>query len=163
MSKIKMTVKDRIIAFDFKVDLLKSDILYEICKALNLSDLYIDIFGINIRNNGFAEKLTEKNRHILISKIKYENDLAIKAKVDDIAIILDVLSDFSFDEMNIWDVYTEWEQYLKDKNTYNPIPKTSEAKVYLNYNRFEGNRVELYLDKNFHAEEILRKLNELVK
>ena len=183
-TKIKGIINDKIIAFDFNVDLLKTQVLFEICKALDLNNIYIDIYGVDVIKCDFSEKLLEYNNALTISRmIKTANSFSIKATIDDIPSIVKVLSEFQFDELNVWDAYTDWEQYLKNKEIFyqgpifklisklkdsEPEPEAdlkqdSESGVYINYNRTEGNQVEMYFDPNNNVERIRSKLVEIIR
>ena len=164
MKKIKVTVNDKVIALEFKVNILEGNILSEICKELELSEVYIDVFNVDTNKTNFAQNLIGKNNTLKIAPIG-QGGYAIKATSSDISTLIECLPKSYCCELNVWNVYTDWEQYLKDKATYKSVSKTateSETKVYLNYNQLEGNTVELYLDTNYNAEKVHRKLSEII-
>jgi hypothetical protein len=163
MKKVKIIENEKIIAFDFNAAILKDNILFEICKELALTDIYVDIFGVHSSKYNFSKELVKKNGAFTLSSIDKFGSYAIKAKISDIPTIVEVLSVFDFNDLNIWDVYTDWDQYLIDKKIYKPISIISEAKVYLNYNPLEKHKVELYLDKSYNAKKIYQKIDKLVK
>ena len=164
MKKIKLRMNDKIIAFDFNVKLLKNNMLYEIIKAFDLHGIYIDVFFVEARRSDFSKELIEKCNKLTIATLSERNSFAIKATIDYVQLIVEVLSDVSFGELNIWDAYTDWEQYLKDKVPFNPSKNqsSSESKCYLNFNPLEGNKVEVYCSPNYNAKSIHEKLVDII-
>lgn len=68
------------------------------------------------------------------------------------------LSQIKFDELNIWDCYIEWKDYLNDKIDAKFIEK---SKFYLNYNVYESARVNIICSLSYDGILILNKLNNL--
>jgi hypothetical protein len=165
MTKIRVKKNQNIIGVDFRADLLKDNLLFEICKLFDLENIYVDIFGAN--GDKLIEKLLEKDMTLIVFQADRSNGVAIKVTIERIPLIIKVLSECYFDEMNIWDCYTEWEQYLKDKE-YRKIPVFGSAiikydgKFYLNYNKMDGQKIEIICDKRYSSEIIHQKLKELV-
>lgn len=159
MKKIKTIENDEINVYSFKLNLLKDDNLYKICRVLNLNTVYIDIFGIGKRSLELSKKLSLRNNGLMLYMIDNSGGLAIKSSISDLPIIVETLIDYEFDELNIWDVYTNWEKYLLDKK-HNPIyfsktPKlNNNNKIYLNYNIHAGKKVELFIDRSCNIERI---------
>lgn len=168
MKKVKAIKNDKVIAFDFYANLLEHDKMYKLCELFSLNEIYVDIYGASNRINSFTATLLEKNTDIFVAQIDNSYGIAIKATIKNIPMIAEILSGFDFDEMNIWDCYTGWEQYLKDKSTkmpfftIKPIKVESDSKFYLNYNLIEGQKVEIICDTVYDDQELFAKIQNLV-
>lgn len=166
MKKIKFKANEMVATYSFHKDILKNNTLYELCKIFELSNLYIDIYSVDNRKNDLCELLRQKCENILLvaSGTQRCQDIHIKATIDEITNISETLKEFYFEDMNIWNCYTEWEQYLKDKNIYRvPIFKKTEIKInslfYLNY---KENQVEIICEPSYDYNNLKEKLNKLL-
>lgn len=164
MKKVKITKNNKVIAFDFDGNLLKQDRMYRLCEIFALDEIYIDIYGARSRKEDFTKKLLDK-ASLCVAPIDNTYGLAIKATIKDIPTISAVLSEFDFDDMNIWDCYTGWEKYLEDKATKSPfftfkkLNVEIDNKFYLNY---KESKVEIICDLIYDKKELVAKITDLI-
>lgn len=169
MSKIKVIKNGQVTAVDFKTDLTKGNLLFEICRLFELDNIFIDVFGVSSRSENFVEKLLKSNASMMISQIDESCSFSIKTEIKSIPMILEVLDHIHFDEINIWDCYTDWENYLKIKNmkmpffTVKPLNVKNDSKFYLNYNPLEGQKVEIICDIDYYTQDIADKIQSLIR
>lgn len=172
MKKIKIKKNDKVLAIDFYANLLKEDILYKLCREFNLEEIYIEISSIDARRKNFLDSLLAINRNYLTNlteKCGMQN-IFIKTKVDkSLKILINLLSEFVFEDLTIWDCYTNWEKYLEDTTTKAPFftIKRSEFKdnsnFYLNFNSYEGQKVEIICDLIYNKQDLFERLTDLIK
>ena len=171
MKKIKVKKNDKVIAIDFCANLLKDNKLYKLCKEFNLVEIYLEIYSIDIRYKNFYELLLATNKNYITNFTEKSGvqDIFIKTTVDESLSIMKLLSEFVFEGLTIWDCYTNWENYLEDKTTKIPFftIKRGEFKdnsnFYLNFNAYEGQKVEIICDLIYNKQGLFERLNELVK
>ena len=123
MKKIKIQKNNDIIAFDFYSKLLINNRLSNLCKVFLLEDLYMSIYMIDSRKGDLYKTLIDKK---LISQISYVSkkhlqDIHIKLTINELPTITQLLSNFDFDELLIWDCYTDWDTYLKNETSVPPF------------------------------------------
>ena len=167
MGKIKIKTNKNVIEMDFKANPLNNNLLFDICNLFDLENIYIDIFGVNGRKYNFSDKLLERKASVIVLKIN-SNDLTIKATVKEIPMIIEVLTEFDFDDLNIWDCYTDLEQYIKDKKPckiplFKPVELKIDSKFYLNFSPIEGQKVEIICDLSYDKQGLFEKITALVK
>ena len=95
-------------------------------------------------------------------------DIHMKLDINNLANLLQLLAEFYFEEINIWDCYESWENYIEDKKdsasffTFksNKIinNKLNNNKFYLNYLPDEGNKVTIICDLAYKTQDLQRKL-----
>ncbi len=171
MKKIKVKKNDKVLAIDFYANLLKDNILYKLCKEFNLTEIYIEIYSIDTRHKNFYESLLAINKNYLtyFAEKSGVQDIFIKTTVVELSKIMDLLSEFVFEDLIIWNCYTNWRKYLEDKTTKVPYftIKRGEFKddsnFYLNFNPYEGQKVEIICDLIYNKQELFERLTELVK
>ena len=168
MKKIKYDVYNTAVVYSFHKDMLKNNLLlYELCKIFALSNVYIDIYSVDNHKKNFCELLETRCKNVLFatSGIQRCQDIHLKVSINEISSIAEILRDFYFEDINIWDCYTEWEQYLKDKNTYYSIPIFKKAKIestglfYLNY---KEKNVEIICDSSYYCKNLKEELSKLL-
>lgn len=170
MKKIKIQKNNDIIAFDFYSKLLINNRLSNLCKVFLLEDLYMSIYMIDSRKGDLYKTLIDKK---LISQISYVSkkhlqDIHIKLTINELPTITQLLSNFDFDELLIWDCYTDWDTYLKNETSVPPfftIKSTNikvENKFFLNYNLVESDKVEIVCDVRYGNKKLENKLSELI-
>ena len=80
---------------------------------------------------------------------------------------MEIISEFTFEDLNIWDAYNNWEDYLKDKSdskipVFKLFNKEDQSNFYLNYNPKEGNKTEIYCNPDYYSQELVQRLEEIV-
>ena len=121
MGKIKYRVNKTVVSYSFHKDILKNNTLYKICKMFDLSNVFMDIYSIDNCKSNFCTFLEEKCENILLATSGNQRcqNVYLRVSINEISNISEILKDFYFEDISIWDCYTEWEQYLRDKNDYN--------------------------------------------
>ena len=170
MGKLKVQKNTNVIAFDFCADLLAFDRLYNICCIFNLKEVYMDIYSAYNQKSDLNKIIVDSK---LVSRIfcvrrKYLQDIHIKLTINELPTITQLLSNFDFDELQIWDCYTDWDTYLKNETSVPPfftIKSTNikvENKFFLNYNLVESDKVEIVCDVRYGNKKLENKLSELI-
>lgn len=170
MGKLKIQKSENVIAIDFYTNLLVSDRLYNICCLFQLKDIYIDIYSTyNQKKNLYRIIVDNKlSSQIFCVYRKHLQDIHIKIDINNLANLLQLLTEFYFEEINIWDCYESWENYIEDKKDIasfftfksNKIinNKLKSNKFYLNYLPDEGNKVTIICDLAYKNQDLLRNL-----
>ena len=171
MGRIKVQKNTNVITFDFYSDLLTLDRLYNICCVFNLNEIYLDIYSAYNHKKDLNELIANSK---LVSRIfcvqrKHLQDIHMKLTVEDLPVVVQLLADFNFEGLNIWDCYDIWENYIK--NISEPIPffnfKHNKVQVksgfYLDYIPDEGQRVTIICDIKYYNQDIQRRLTACIK
>lgn len=159
---LKKVVNKNIIAYDLYSDIMRNTLLLELCNALNLEEVFIDVYSVKESKNCTIEKLLEMGINIVY--IPYKDgfqDWAIKINTCNIPILFTILSEYSFDEMTIWSCNECWEQHLFLKSARRSINIENESVLYLCYNSSEKT-VELYLAPCFNVEAIDQVIKNII-
>lgn len=166
MGKINYKANKMVAVYSFHKDILKNNTLYELCKIFELSNVFIDVYSIENRKNNFCELIKSRCKNILlaVSGNRECQNIHLNASINEISSISLILKDFYFEDINIWDCYTEWEQFLKDKNDYSiSVFKKVEIKennlFYLNY---KENQVEIICNSSYYCRNLKEELNKLL-
>ena len=156
---IKKVVNKNVIAFDFYMDITKSNLLPYLCTECRLEDLFIEIYAVQKSEINIFRRLLQMGFDIVkIPYIDGTQDVAIKMNARELPTLFSTLSEYDFGEITVWDANERWEQHLFLKSTHRRTYVENEHKLYLCYNHSEK-KVELYLDPNYDSE----KINSLIK
>lgn len=170
MKKIKIQKNEKVIAFDFYSDLLCNNKLYTLCKLFELNDIYMSIYMVDMRKGNLYKSFVDaafKSRIYCTTK-KHLQDVYMKLNVNNLSTISELLSNFDFDELIIWDCYADWDMYIKDETTTPPFftinSKKSEcnAKFFLDYNLAENKKVEIICDITYDNKDFTKKLQDFI-
>lgn len=156
---IKKVVNKKVIAFDFNLDITKSNLLSCLCTECCLEELFIEIYTVEKNEISISQRLLQMGFNIV--NIPYKNgtqDVAIKMNTCELPVLLSTLSEYDFEEVTVWSADERWEQhlFLKSANQKNYVE--NENNLYLCYN-YSEKKVELYLNPNYDFE----KINSLIK
>ncbi|MDR2957334.1 MAG: hypothetical protein LBU61_04015 [Coriobacteriales bacterium] len=153
--KLKTTFSGKMLAFDFTSDLLENELLYFLCKECNLSVIFLEIYSVDSRMKDLFQELYDLGFDTV--SIPYKDkfqDIALKVDLSRIPVLIQMISEYDFDEITVWDGCTHWEQHLFRKSARRKIEEEDTYRFYLCYNSSEK-KVELYCDPNFSPENII--------
>lgn len=156
--KIKQTKNDKVNSFSFSFDLSKGNYLKDILNLFLIDEIYICIYGFDnniIFENDLKEfqiKEFEKSLQCLVLCINI-NDLSnLFAKINK-----------NFDELVIWNTYTDWETFIKTIKkpihllTFKKIKVKDDSCFYLDFNFKDFNNVEIISDLSFNNSRNIEK------
>lgn len=151
--KIKQVINKKVNSFEFSFDLLKKDYLKSLLYLYEIQQVYICIFGIDKnKEEHFIEYLHNSNLQDWQDINGYE--YAIKINVNDISTLLSIIGS-DFDELVVWNCYTDWETFIQDVNDvpFFSLKKTALKMVptfYLRLDICAHNFVEIICDLEFN-------------
>ena len=171
MEKLKINNNKHVLSFEFHTDLLAFDRLYNICRLFEFEDIYMDIYSIcnrekDLYNNLSDNKLTSQ---VFCARRKHFEDIHIKLSLNCLPQLLQILADYEFEEINVWDCYDSWENYIEDKKNIAPFITLKSDKVisnnkfYLNYVPDEGGKVTIICDLSYKNEDLQNQLAKYIK
>lgn len=157
--EIKKIVNEKVIAFDFHLDITKCTLLSCLCTECRLEELFIDIYTVEKNEISISQRLLQMGFNIV--NILYKNgtqDVAIKMNTRELPVFLSTLTAYDFEEITVWSADERWEQHLFLKSANPKKYVEHENNLYLCYN-YSEKKVELYLNPNYDSE----KINSLIK
>lgn len=160
---IKKVISEKITAFDFYLDITKSNLLSCLCTECGLEEIFVEIYTIDKNKISFSQVLLQLGFNLV--SIPYKNgsqDVAIKMNVSQLSIFASKLSEYDFEELTVWNVDKRWEQHLFFKSARGKIAVEDESNLYLCYNHAEK-AVELYLNPCYDVEKIEKLIKKYIK
>lgn len=151
--KIKQVINKKVNSFEFSFDLLKKDCLKSLLFLYEIRQVYICIFGIdNNKEEHFIDYLQNSNIQGWQNINGYE--YAIKINVDDISTLLSIIGS-DFDELVVWNCYTDWETFIQDVNdvqffSFKKTSSKTKPTFYLRWDICDYNFVEIICDLEFN-------------
>ncbi len=167
MRKIKHKVNKLVDTYSFRKDILKNNTLYELCKIFDLSNIYMDVYSIDNGKSNVCELLRQRCENILLSSSGNQRclDIHLKISINDVSNVAEILRDFYFEDINIWNCNTDWEQHLKDMYDYS-IPIFKKIKIDINdlfHLYYKENQVEIACNSSFYSKNCEEELNKLLQ
>lgn len=168
MDKLKVKKNKNVISFDFYTDLLALDRLYNICLLFNLENIYMSIYSIYNQKKDLYKIVVDNKlaSQINITHRKHLQDIHIKLSVNNLPILIQLFADFDFEELNIWNCYDSWENYIEDiKSTpffTFKLNKIINNKFYLDYLKYEENKVSIICDLTYESKGLQEKLISII-
>lgn len=106
--RIKQIKNDKINSFEFSYDLSKGDYLKKILELYQIDEIYICIYGLGDKKifDNIQTKI-EIKKFSLLSSCKSLQNFVLNISLDEISNLLSII-DNSFDELVVWDPYTNW-------------------------------------------------------
>lgn len=166
MKKIKYKTNKQVTSIEFSVDKKGYDFLFGLCEIFDLKDIFIDIYTAVIKEQDY--KALSKVDNILIATADRNaktKDIHLKATTENLLQITKLLEVCNFEDLNIWNCYTDWEQHLNDKLDYNvpvfkkSIVKQNECDFYLN---FKEGVVEIICQPVDDIDEVLTQIQKII-
>lgn len=151
---VKKVTNEKVIAYDFCLDLTKSSFLFQLCTECGFEVMFIEVYTLDKRKTSILDMLAQMD--ISMVSIPYKHgfcDVAIKTDVGNLPTLLETLADFSFEEITVWNCYERWEQHLFLRSARRSIVVEKESDLYLCYNHAEK-IAELYLDPHYDVERV---------
>lgn len=160
---IKRVINEKITAFDFYLDITKSNLLSCLCTECNLAEIFIEIYTVEKNKMNFSKMLLQLGLNIV--SIPYKNgsqDVAIKMNTSQLPMFVSKLSEYDFEELTVCSADERWEQHLFLKSARGRIAVENESDLYLCYNHAEKT-VELYLNPRYDVEKIEQLIKKYTK
>lgn len=155
---IKKVVNEKVISFDFCMDITKSNLLSCLCAECHIRKLFIEIYTVEKKETSISHKLSAIGFDtVYIPYRKGFQDVAIRMNASELPLFFSALSEYDFDEMTVWSANERWEQHLFLKSATQKICVETENDLYLCYNHSEK-RLELYLNPIYDTE----KVNDII-
>lgn len=165
--RIKQIKNDKINSFEFSYDLSKGDYLKKILELYQIDEIYICIFGLNDKKifDNIQTKI-EIKKFSLLSSSKSLQNFVLNISLDEISNLLSII-DNSFDELVVWDPYTNWGNFNKSFNeppflTFSKASIKDDTDFYLIFKKSDFNNVEIISNLSFHNSKNINK-EELIK
>ena len=161
--KIKQIKNDKINSFEFSYDLSKGDYFKKILELYLIDEMYLCLYGLSDKKifDNSQTKIKIK-RLSLLSSCKSSQNFVLNISVDEISNLLSII-DNNFDELVVWDPYTNWEDFIKTLNKPVPFLSFSQASVkddthfYLNFNKSNFYNVEIISDLSFNNSKKIKR------
>mgnify|MGYP000650884827 CR=1 FL=1 len=165
--RIKQIKNDKINSFEFSYDLSKGDYLKKILELYLIDEVYICIYGLGDKK--IFDKIQTKieiKKFSLLSSCKSLQNFVLNISLDEISNLLSII-DNSFDELVVWDPYTNWGDFIKSFNeppflTFSKASKKDDTDFYLIFKKSDFNNVEIISNLSFHNSKNINK-GELIK
>lgn len=157
---IKKISNEKIVAFDFLADLLKSEFLYNLCMECNLSNIFIEIYAVDSSIKNLYQELVDSKYDAVV--IPYKNkyqDVAIRTSLSKLSVFIKIISGYNFDEITIWDGNERWEQHLYLKSAHRKVLLEDNHQFYLCYDS-SLKKAELYCSPSYNIENISNIIKE---
>ena len=159
--RIKQIKNDKINSFEFSYDLSKGDYLKKILELYQIDEIYICIFGLNDKK--IFDNIQTKIEIKKFSSSKSLQNFVLNISLDEISNLLSII-DNSFDELVVWDPYTNWGNFNKSFNeppflTFSKASIKDDTDFYLIFKKSDFNNVEIHNSKNINKEELIKIFN----
>lgn len=161
--RIKQIKNDKINSFEFSYDLSKGDCLTNILELYLIDEIYICIYGLSDKMIfGNRQTKIQMKEFALLPSFKSSQNLALNISIDEMSNLLSIINN-SFDELVLWNPYTNWQNFVKSVNEHKPyltFGKTTEiddTDFYLNYSASDFNNVEIISNLSFHNSKDITK------
>ena len=151
--KIKGKSNGQAYSFSFQMNLTKGERLKNILEFYEIEEVYLCIYGLNERRiDRDEQKQIEIKKIETIEHSKFSKDIAININASSLPNLFTTIKD-NFDELIIWNVYTDWKTFLKQQTQVDSFISFHKASIedlpacfFLNYSPYEGNCVEIICD-----------------
>ena len=166
--KIKTVSNSNVHAFEFCFDLSVGNRLQELLNFYDLKEVYLSIWGTDI------SKINDMKQRLHIEKIEKlslstrSNDFVLHISSQLVSEIVRILED-SYDEITVWDCYANWKNFVENESTPFPLFSFKKQKepsqvgnFYLNFNPYDGNRVEINCSTSWRKEVTKENLCEFL-
>lgn len=127
----------------------------------------MDVYSIDNGKSNVCELLRQRCENILLSSSGNQRclDIHLKISINDVSNVAEILRDFYFEDINIWNCNTDWEQHLKDMYDYS-IPIFKKIKIDINdlfHLNYKENQVEIACNSSFYSKNCEEELNKLLQ
>lgn len=161
--EIKQIKNNKVNSFEFYYDLSKGEYLKKLLEVYFVDEIYMVIYGITskIVSDGSQIKLCTKEFFVLPTG-KDLQTYVLKTNIDKISEVFAMLGD-NFDEIVVWNVYTNWESFVKGVNKklsifdFSRIDMQDDTNFYLDFRKSEFNHVEIISSLLFHNSRFIDK------
>lgn len=154
---MKTVVNDKGMAFDFYLDITKSDLLPSLCRECGFIEIFVEIYSVENNKGNIVNELLQMGFNVVFILYKHGSyDIAIKMIGDRLTELFSLLTGHDFDEITLWDAYVSWEQHLFSMSARKTFIMEEDSDLYLCYNHAES-KVEMYL-KPHHSVERIKKM-----
>lgn len=161
-NKIITKKNDKISYYKFSSKKFTSEQISKLCLKTQIANFFIEIYGLTQKQKNIIvtkTKLLDKKIEVFMNPINQNNLISFCIPVLRMKDFLTYTIEIDFDEILIWDCYTTIDQFLKkDQNKIDL--KKDDCKFFLNYNRYENNYVELYLDPVVDSPDIYKLVSK---
>ena len=154
--RIKQIKNDKINSFEFSYDLSKGDYLKKILELYMIDEIYICIYGLSGKMilDNIQTKIHIK-KHALLPSFKSSQNLVLNINLDEMSNLFSIINN-AFDELVIWNPYTNWENFIKSLNEPEPFLTFCKSDIkddtefYLNFRASDFNNVEIISNLSFN-------------
>ena len=154
--KKKVTKK----SVSFKIPLKGfNDNYVELLQLFELKSFFIELFNINNKKYNIINFLEKYNFDYSFLDNYY---LCINVANKNVEKLIKAISKSEFDEINIFDRYTDWKTFCKTREVYDVKRIKSLPSFYLNCNLYENNYIEIICDLKYNTDIIYESLNKLL-
>lgn len=145
--EIKQIINSKVNSFVFSKDISSGDFLKEILKLFHIEEVYVCFYSYKCLPLEMLETISAyKLWEIKIPTKEYQESLIVKIIPENFNLLIKQLSEFEYNELIVWNCYTDWENFCKDLTRYSTTSVSNTQSFYLDYNIYDGKKCEIICD-----------------